>query len=302
VSTNQIPDSFDAYWDAIDAELARYDAAPELELLPLRTTPFANFYAVRLTSIGPYRIFGFYSVPNGEGPFPGLLYTPRYGSVNNPPHYDDRQRYAVLTLMHRGQRLADQPFAASYPGLLTLGIESPETYIYRGILADCLRGAEFLLSRPEVDRERVGIIGDDLALITAARRPQFRAARIDSLMFYRALEASAQVGDYPLEEFNDHLRGAPEQREAVAHTLAHFDARYHAPHITANLLLSVNDPQAVNGPEWQEPLHRALGGRAETYQLTHEGGTDHDCLEAWMARQLGVEPKSRLWSTAPATP
>ena len=47
------------------------------------------------------------------------------------PHYDDRERYATLTLMHRGQRLADQPFAASYPGLLTLGIDSPATYIYR---------------------------------------------------------------------------------------------------------------------------------------------------------------------------
>ena len=29
---------FDAYWEALDAELARYDAAPELELLPLRST------------------------------------------------------------------------------------------------------------------------------------------------------------------------------------------------------------------------------------------------------------------------
>ena len=111
------PDDFGAYWDALDAELARYAAAPELDLLPLRCTDFARFYALRLTSIGPYRIFGYYSVPIGAGPFPGLLITPRYGSVNNPPHYDDRARYATLVLMHRGQRLADQPFTAAYPGL-----------------------------------------------------------------------------------------------------------------------------------------------------------------------------------------
>ena len=112
-------------------------------------------------------------MPKGEGPFPGLLIAPGYGSVNHLPHLDDRQRYVTLILMHRGQRLADQPFAASYPGLLTLGIDDPATYIYRGIVADCLRGAEFLLSRPEVDTSRVGIVGDDLALITAARRPGF---------------------------------------------------------------------------------------------------------------------------------
>ena len=95
-------------------------------------------------------------MPAGPGPFPGLLLTPRYGSVNHLPAYDDRERYAVLQIMHRGQRLADQPFAAAYPGLLTHGIDDPATYVYRGIVADCLRGAEFLLARPQVDRARLG--------------------------------------------------------------------------------------------------------------------------------------------------
>jgi cephalosporin-C deacetylase len=294
VSDIQSPE-FEAYWEAVDAELARYDAAPELELLPLRCTSFARFYSVRLTSIGPYRIFGYYSVPVGAGPFPGLLITPRYGSVNNPPHYDDRERYAVLVLMHRGQRLADQPFAASYPGLLTLGIDDPHTYIYRSIVADCLRGAEFLLGRPEVDTTRVGIVGDDLALLTAARRRQFSAARVDGLMFYRMLEACARGEEYPLEEINDHLRSHPERRDTVAQTLAYFDPVQHAPRITAATLLSAGDPQTVGGPEWLAPLHSALGAHAQQYRLTHEGGTDHDWLDAWLADQLGVPPKPRLW-------
>ncbi|MCA1723057.1 MAG: acetylxylan esterase, partial [Thermomicrobia bacterium] len=121
------PADFDAYWDEMDAELARYPLAVEMERNALRSTEFATVYNVRLTSVGPYRIFGYYSVPVGDGPFPGLMNAPRYGSVNHVPHYDDRERYATLTLMHRGQRLADQPFAASYPGLLTRGIESPTT-------------------------------------------------------------------------------------------------------------------------------------------------------------------------------
>jgi cephalosporin-C deacetylase len=286
---------FDAYWESVDADLARYDAAPELELLPLRCTDFARCYAVRLSSIGPYRIFGYYSMPVGDGPFPGLLITPRYGSVNNPPHYDDRERYAVLVLMHRGQRLANQPFAAAYPGLLTLGIDDPHTYIYRSIVADCLRGAEFLLGRPEVDTTRIGIVGDDLALLTVARRAQFNAARIDGLMFYRMLEACARSEEYPIEEINDYLRSRPEQRTAVAQSLAFFDPQYHAPRVRTATLLSVGDSQTVGGPEWLAPLLDALGSRAQPYQLTHEGGTDHDWLEAWLANRLGVAPKPRLW-------
>ncbi len=183
------PADFTAYWDAIDAELAGIEPAPALTETPLRSTEFSTAYDLKLTSIGPYRIFGFLSVPKGEGPFPAVLHSPRYGSVNNPPHWDDRQRYVVLTIMHRGQRLADTPYKAEYPGLLTVGIESPETWIYRSILADIMRGAEYLLAHPKVDPSRVAIAGDDLGLIAAARRPGFSTLNLTMFHLYRILEA-----------------------------------------------------------------------------------------------------------------
>ncbi len=114
-SHERAPADFAAYWDALDAELAALPPPPILEPLPLRSSDEYTCYTVKLTSVGPYRIFGYYSVPTGPGPLPGLLLTPRYGSVNHVPDYADRQRYAVLQIMHRGQRLADQPFAASLP-------------------------------------------------------------------------------------------------------------------------------------------------------------------------------------------
>jgi cephalosporin-C deacetylase len=289
------PDDFDQYWDVVDHELSQYPAAPALELLPLRRTDFATVYGVKLTSIGPYRIFGYYSVPNGPGPFPGLLVTPKYGSVNHLPHYDDRERYAVLVLMHRGQRLADQPFAASYPGLLTHGIESPETYIYRGIVADCLRGAEFLAGRPEVDATRIGITGDDLALITAARRPIFSAAQAAGLMFYRLMDTRQSSTAYPIEEVNDYLRTFPDREAAVTHTLSYLDPVQHASRITAGTLISLGSG-ARSGVEWHARLLEQLSDRGETYELTHEGATDHDWTDAWLAERLGVEPKPRLWT------
>lgn len=293
----QRPRDFDTYWGAVDQELARYPAAPELALLPLHSDEFSNVYAVRLTSIGPYRIFGYYSQPRGTGSFPGLLVAPRYGSVNHLPHRDDRQRYAVLVLMHRGQRLADTPFAATYPGLLTVGIDAPAAYIYRGIVADCLRGAEFLLSRPEVDATRVGIMGDDLALITAARRPRFAAVQASGLMFYRLGEAHRRSEAYPVEEVNDYLRTYPEHAAAVERTLTYLDPRHHVSGHSTPTLLSVPGG-ALGDRDWLQPLTDVLGEAAHHYTLTHEGGTDHDWLDAWMADQLGAEPKPRLWQTA----
>ncbi len=82
------PTDLEAYWKRLDDELAQYPAGPAADYNPLRSTAFAIAYDLRLTSIGPYRIFGFLSVPKGSGPFPALLVIPRYGSVNNPPHDD----------------------------------------------------------------------------------------------------------------------------------------------------------------------------------------------------------------------
>ncbi|MGH8058118.1 MAG: acetylxylan esterase, partial [Candidatus Entotheonellia bacterium] len=71
-----MPADFDQYWQQTLDELAGYPAGPELELLPLRNTNFATLYGVHLTSLGPYRLFGYLSIPSGEGPFPAIYYAP----------------------------------------------------------------------------------------------------------------------------------------------------------------------------------------------------------------------------------
>ena len=142
---------FARYWDELDRELAGVAPAVELEPIPRMSSDVATIYRVAFTSIGPYRAGGFLSVPTGRGPFPGLLATPRHGSVNQPPHPFDQERYVVLVVIHRGQRLADVPFRAPYPGLLAVDVADPARYVFRGIAADCLRAFELLAARPEVD-------------------------------------------------------------------------------------------------------------------------------------------------------
>ncbi|MGI9148758.1 MAG: acetylxylan esterase [Chloroflexota bacterium] len=289
--------TLEAFWKAVDDDLALYPMSAALEPLPQHSTAASTTYAVRLTSVGPYRISGVYSVPNhadARAQVPGLLITPRYGSVNHIPDYYDRERYAVFQLTHRGQRRADQPFAAAYPGLLTLGIDNPETYIYRGIVADCIRGAEFLRSRPELDGDRVGIQGDDLALITAARRPGFTAILASELLLYRLLEASQRTDAYPVEELNDYLRSAPESRAAVADTLAYFDPIHHIAALRSATMLTTVDADGLGGQTWLDALRSVCGGSCETYRLSHKGAVDQVWLDAWLAGQLGAEPRSRF--------
>ncbi|WP_163511068.1 acetylxylan esterase [Fodinicola acaciae] len=278
---------FDAYWEKIDTELALLPARPEIRRIPGRTTDDFTGYEVRFTSLGSYRIFGYLSVPTGDGPFPALLATPRYGSVNNPPHWVDRLRYVTLTIMHRGQRLADSPYAAAYPGLLTDGIEDPDSYIYRGVAADCLRAAELLLDRPEVDSSRIGVVGDDFAVITAARRPVFAAVQVPDVLLYQWDKRRQNTVAYPVEEFNDYLRTHPDRAAAVARTLGFFDVERHAAAVRAAVRAEVADEAGT-----MAGLAKVL--KAETYAPTHEGQTDNDAVDAWLAGKLGVRPLSKF--------
>ena len=231
------PAGLDHYWQTTLDELAKLPAAPEVEEITLRSTDFATAYSVHLTSIGPYRIFAYLSIPRGNGPFPARYYLPRYGSVVEPIPQGApnalRQHYVTFSLGVRGQRGADQPWAASFPGLLTQDIEDQWTYVYRGIVADCRRGLEYLLSRPEVDRNRIVAIGNDLALITAALCSEVTHVVCTPAIFYAPADLSPRSQVYPLEEINDYIRCYPSSRAAVHRTLAFFDLRWLATRLQA---------------------------------------------------------------------
>lgn len=258
------PVDFDDYWAGVTTELHRTEVAPEVELLPLRSSAEVHVYAARFTSIGPYRLFAYYAFPTsrdaGEGPRGVEVQLPGYSSVVTVPVGSLERRWsgrrAVLRLCHRGQRLSDQPYAAAYPGLLTDGIQSPHTYVWRGIVADACRAVDFVLSRPpdEVDHSDVQVTGNDLALFVAALRGEALARVQASVgLFYRLAEVLPKAPDYPLEEFNDYLRTYPDQAADVARTLGYFD-----PIAAARRARCAVD---VGSDDFLAPLRKSLGDR-----------------------------------------
>jgi cephalosporin-C deacetylase len=114
------------------------------------------------------------------------------------------------------------------------------------------------------------------------------------MKFYRLMEARERSTDYPVEEINDYLRTHPDRPQTVARTLAYFDPVHHVAGITATTLFSVGSG-GLGGREWMQPLIGAYAGQVEQYALSHEGATDRDWLDAWLAKRLGAAPKPRLW-------
>jgi cephalosporin-C deacetylase len=289
---DRTPEGFREYWqDTLDG-LARYPACPEVDLLPLRSTSFATLYGVRLTSLGPYRLFAYLSIPTGSGPFPAIYYPPKYQSVLEiiPQGTANlqRSRYITFSLAGRGQRNADTPYAAMFPGLLTEGIEGAESYIFRGIVADSVRGLQFLLTRRELDAARVVVIGNDMALITAALTGGATHVVAAPALFYKTAELAPRTQAYPLEEINDYLRMFPARAEAVRRTLAHYDLRAFAPRVTATTLLMVGAPGAFLDGVALKPLVTALRGQVVIHESEQSSYKDGLYAEQWMATQCGI--------------
>ena len=282
------PADFDEYWNAVQAELAALPIAAELTHLPLQSNEHSTVYAARFTGVGPYRLYAWFSVPtNGDGPFPTVYQLPGYGSVVHVPAYELRQRYVVLALRHRGQRLSDQPYAAAYPGLLTDGIDNPATYIYRGIVADCLRGMDFLLSRPEVDTKRIALTGNDLALMTAALRPQATGLHCSPGLLYNAASLAPKTSAYPLEELNDYTRAYPDRAGQMADTLRYFDPIHFADRVGCETLLVTGSERDFLSPAVLAPLAERIVGPLTPYESAHSSYRDGVQQAEWLSSHFG---------------
>jgi cephalosporin-C deacetylase len=285
-----------AWWDRIDDELAALEAAPELAHDPLRSNEQFDTYWMRMTSLGRYTIAAWLSIPKGNGPFPAVMYTPAHMSVVTPAPYEVRARAVTMSVASRGQRGADKPYAAAYPGHLTHGIEDPDRYIYRGVVADAIRAWEVLRALPEVDGDRMAMTGTDLALLVDARRPGAKAVNVGGSFWYRMMDIAAATDLYPFEEINDHLRTWPEERETVTRPLAYLDPVNHADRLGARLLLHRDRESHLGDEAWFAPLLARMASEPAFLDLTHREQVDHDAVDAWLSAQLGMEPYPRSWT------
>ncbi len=287
------PTDFDEYWRRCIDELALCPASPETELLPIRCTDFATMYAVKLTSIGPRRLFGYLSVPLGDGPHPAIYYPPKYQSVlelipQGAQNYL-RSRFVTFAIAARGQRLSDSPHAAMYPGQLTERIEDSGAYAFRGVVADGVRGQQFLAALPYVDAARIVSIGNDVALITAALQDGATHLVCTPALFANTAAIAPRTGDYPLEEINDYLNLHPDRKDAVHRTLAYFELEHHAPAVRASTLLMAGAHGSLLDSDALASVSSAIGGDVSVFESQSSSYKDGMHAERWIAEQFGFD-------------
>ena len=277
------------YWQSTLDEVAALKTSTVRRIeMPLRSNELSTAWGFSFTGIGGHPLFAYYLVPNGSGPFTPLFQAPGYGSVVAVPAWERRDRFAVMALCHRGQRLSDDIYKAAYPGLLTDGLPKNETYKWREVVADCIRAVDVLLDQPEINSDNMAISGSDLAFQSAALRDDVKVLLTSGqFLFADWKDYSAKITDaYPQQEFNDFRRSNPEQWEEAERTLGLFDLVNFAPNITANTLLAVGGLSDMSTAS----ITDAINAEVTVLPTTEYSALDHIAQENWLAEAAG-EPK-----------
>ncbi len=217
---------------------------------------------------------------------------------------------AVLVMDSRGQGwtsggVTGDPHGVpgpAVPGLMTRGIESPETLYHRRLITDAVRAVGVLRSWPGVDAARVGVAGASqgggLALAAAALADGVAAAVVDVPFLCHFRRAVRITDSSPYREIRDYLAVYRDRVESVFATLDHVDgvnlaARGTCPALFSVALMDLTCPPSTvfaaynhwagpkdigvyefNGHEGGGPLHAA---RARQFLV------DHLATPAWVA-------------------
>ena len=276
------PNDFEEFWQGVMAELAEIPLEPRLTPAPLRSNGSVQVAQGTYRSLNDLDIATWYCVPNiGDGPFPAVIYLPGYKGEPTLRRDWGSEGVITLTVAVRGKLRSNDGFNPGYPGLLTHGIENRDTYGYKGIISDCARAVDFLLSRPEVDPDRIFASGSSqgggLTLITTALRQEIKGGVAGYPFLCCFPESMNMLRSYPYDELTRYSKAYPDRMDSMLETLRYFDAVNFAGWIKCPMAVGIALDDEVCPPETGYAAYRNLTGPKELWLFPGAGhGNAHE--------------------------
>ena len=267
------PDDFDQFWTQTLTQLSEIPLDPTATPDPLRSNPEADVYQATYRSLDDLKIFGWYTLPAqpaDNGPYPAILLLPGYKSEPALRRDWGRKGVAVLSVAVRGKLPSSAQFNPGYPGLLTHGIESRETYAYRGVISDCsprprlppfpprnrppphLRLRQQPRRRPNPHHRR-----------PPPRNPR-RRRRLPLPLLLPRIHPNAPLS-YPYDEISCYLRAHPQKETQTLQTLQYYDAVNFAPRIQCPTAVGIALDDEVCPPETGYAAYAQLNAPRELW-------------------------------------
>lgn len=224
------------FWERTRAELDEVEIDPAIRLVEDAdefTTESRlnsrNVYRVTMSSFQGTKIRAWLTVPTGHPPpggWPAIMEVPGYSGILTLPSYLTQFGYATLSLFPRGQGESEKEWKIEEGTWVVHNITGRDRYYYRGAYMDCVRGVDFLDSRPEIDSSRLGVWGlsqgGGLSLATSALDHRISAA-VAAVPWLCNFPEAVGITTWPYVEIHDWLKEHPGERDAAMSTLTYFD-------------------------------------------------------------------------------
>ena len=236
------PDDFDEFWDATLAAARTAARPPQWRPFPTPLTGL-DVWDVEFTGFAGDPVRGWVIAPRGAAdgpPLPAVVEYLGYGGGRGNPLA--HTLYASAGYVHlvmdsrgqgsgRGQAPGDtaDPHGRgpSFPGVMTAGIETPETYYYRRLITDAVLAVDAVRALPFVDPARVGVVGGSqggaLAIAAAALCTGLRAAVAFVPFLSDIARATTITNENPYAEIAHYLATRRTEVARAQRTLAYVD-------------------------------------------------------------------------------
>ncbi|GAB4426334.1 MAG: acetylxylan esterase [Chloroflexi bacterium OHK40] len=286
------PADFDAFW-------ATTLAATRSHLLNATFTPYASglhaleTFDVTFAGYGGQPVKGWLNLPRQRsGPLPCVVEFIGYGGGRGFPSdwlLWASAGYAHLVMDTRGQGSVwlpgntpdPEPDGANphFPGFMTRGIASPESYYYRRVFADAVRAIEAARAHPAIDQGRIAVTGGSqgggITLAAAALVPDVQLAMPDVPFLCHYRRATEITDAHPYQEIARYCMAHRASVDRVFATLAYFDGVNFAARARASALFSVALMDEICPPSTVFAAYNHYSGpkQIEVWQYNHhEGG------------------------------
>ncbi|MDR2474872.1 MAG: acetylxylan esterase [Bacteroidales bacterium] len=276
---------FETFWKITRAGLDSIKPDYKLTLIPERSTGARNIYHVTMKSFGNVAIEGYYAAPKQKSAatpkkYPAIAVYMGYGSDAYFPHTDGNPGYAEFILSVRGQGI--QKPGNTYGDWIVWGLDSKETYYYRGAFMDLVRAVDFLSSRPEVDASRIVAEGASqggaftLAACALDSRILAGAPAVPFLSDYRDY---FEITHWPRSSFDDYLAKHPGRTwNEVYDVLSYFDVKNLAGWIKCPIIMGVGLQDDVCPPHTNFSSYNLITSEKH-YRIYHDQA--HSTPNTW---------------------
>jgi cephalosporin-C deacetylase len=286
------PADFDAFWDNVKFELAKVKPKYKVTAMPKLDKDNRHVYLFEMQSLGDMTIRGWLTVPVSKNPnkkFAVLLGLPGY-QVGLEPMMGTDDDLAIITLNVRGQGNSRGRVNTRRDEFIFYHVENKNKYVMRGVIADCLRGIDFIFSRPELKHDQIlvsgGSMGGFLSLATASLDKRVRLCSAQNPIF---CDIRGLVGTvtWPINDITKYVRTQPGLSfDKVLDNLDYFDAKNFAANITCSTIMGIGllDPFAPPANEYAAFNNLKGEKRMMVFKdLGHEISTAYKNLEGrWM--------------------